>query len=66
VDLCCEILDEEAMVGSRSPVRVADMEKLLRDWINSIDTQPKAQVREAKKLLTELSTQLDELLNSLT
>jgi hypothetical protein len=42
------------------------MEKLLRDWINSIDTQPKAQVREAKKLLTELSTQLDELLNSLT
>jgi hypothetical protein len=42
------------------------MEKLLRPWINSINTQPIAQVREAKNLLTELAAQLDELLESPT
>jgi hypothetical protein len=64
--LCCEILDEEEAVGSSPPVRVVDMEKLLRDWINSIDRQPREQVREAKNLLTELLSQLDELLQSPT
>jgi ATP-dependent protease Clp ATPase subunit len=66
IDLCSEILDEEAIVGARRPVRVTEMEKLLRDWINLIEKQSLEQVREAKKLLTELSAQLDELLDSPT
>jgi ClpX C4-type zinc finger len=66
VDLCCEILDDEEAVSSSAPVRVADMEPLLRGWINSIDTQPITQVRAAKNLLAELSSRLDELLDSPT
>lgn len=66
VDLCGEILDEEAAVDERPPVPVADIEKMLRNWISSIDRHPLAQVREARNLFTELASQLDELLDSPT
>src|SRR3954453_21376880 len=63
VDLCCEALDAEADVGTRPPVPIAEIEKLLQDWVSSIDKQPLEQVREARDLFTALVSQLDQVLN---
>jgi ATP-dependent protease Clp ATPase subunit len=51
IDLCGEILDEEAAVGIRPPVPVADIEKMLGNWISSIDRRPLEQVREVRTYL---------------
>ncbi|WP_457013961.1 ClpX C4-type zinc finger protein [Geodermatophilus sp. SYSU D01186] len=59
VRLCCEVMEEAEALVPRDTDAAADLERLLRTWVATIDREDAERVRAARELLEELLSRLD-------